>query len=162
MGLEEVKVKDFLSKKIQDIDYLKFGKSDYPKFKRWKTRYSPSFPLSYTPDSNFDKAYQKGLDDVKEILKGIVSEIETFGILSQNQKNLKNTGSKNIFNITQNQSVNVTLENTLKNHLTVNQYDNLKTILEERDKNKKSKGIIKFLKGIGEKSLIEIIKSLLI
>ena len=58
--------------------------------------------------------------------------------------------------------MNLTIENILQNHLTVTQYKELETILKEKDKSKKNNKLMKFLKNVGEKALIEIIKSLLV
>lgn len=107
-----------------------------------------------------EKAYQDGLSKAKELLQGILKEVQSFEIFKKEEVTQKE--SPQTFNITQTQSVNITIENVLQNTLTAAQHKELKTILAEKDTEKKSNKLVEFLKRIGIPVLVEIIKGLLI
>ena len=183
MGLEKEKLIYFLNKQIKEIDDLKSLKRFSPNFHKWQTttlrvllrafgsessqvqdfkdiRYSLGSFIVGNPDYKFEEAYKKGLDNAREVLKGIVEEIETFGM--PEEKNTKKSDPKQVFNITQNQSLDLNIKLVLESNLTVSQFKELETILKEKDEQNKVKSMTEFLEKLGIKPLIDIIKSLLI
>ncbi len=185
MNITKEKLIEFLKERVKEIDELKSLHRYNNDLTKWKTKttrilkevygedssqykdfnsisYGPGYISTSTPESAFDKAYQDGLDNAKSTLTGIIEEIEGFGIFEQKKEATQNP--KQVINIHQNQSqtVNVAIENSLKYHLSGKQFEELTELLKETDQKTKSEKIGNFLKRVGETSLIEIIKSLLI
>ena len=182
--MDKEKIIHFLETKISEIEDLFQHKRFSPQFNKWKTETNRILEKVFgknsshvrdfkvicyhlwnfgplTSDSQHEETYKKGLNNAKAVLQGIIDEIKAFGIPDKNISASQNSKG-NTFNFIQNQSVNVNIEHILKNNLTPTQFEELNNILKENDKKKKGEQVKEFLKKIGESTIIEIIKSLLV
>lgn len=184
MAIGKENLIEFLEKQIKEIDTLSTQGRNAHGFTTWCTAtarileqvygsksshhtsfnsinyFAYNFTIYGSSDDQKEQAYQDGLSKAKELLQGILEEVQRFEIFKK--EGITQKESPQTFNITQNQSVNITIENVLQNTLTVAQHKELKTILAEKDTEKKSNKLVEFLKRIGIPVLVEIIKGLLI
>lgn len=110
-------------------------------------------------EDELNEMRKERLEDAREILKGIIEEIQKFKIPELDKSQSSN--SSQTFNIQQNQSMNFTIE-ALKNNLTVSEFEELNTILKGADKKKKATKVTEFFTKICESTLVKILTNLIV
>lgn len=176
----------FLASKIQEIDGLKNRTEDSPEFIQWHTStkrilghsfgeqspemmefqgifYSPSVSMGMQSSKKEEQtAYREGLRKAKAVLEGIVEGLNLGLPSPANHAPAPSTGGGTVINISQNQSVTLTIENALQNNLTGAQHEELRKILSEQNGEQKKSKLKNFLVNVGEKTLVAILIKLLL
>jgi len=181
----------FLEARISEVDSLLGEDSRFsPGFHKWQTTTKrilarqfgessqevedfekvPFKPTMYVPNGNSEKKllekFRNGLDNAKQVLEGIVDEVEEIGIPGQDSSITDKGGSvTNVYNTQiQNQTTNIQIqiEKVLQEELTPEQFEKLKAILASSDESAKGNKLSEFLKGLGETAMIAILKSVIL
>jgi hypothetical protein len=158
-----------------------------PKFKSWKTStlriierlswdknssyvkdfsnisFVPGAFISWMSNTVFYEAFVTWIETAECILNDMIKEFETLWVPLNAKGNNKHSQNINIINnIKQNQSLSINIENCLKNELTVNQYEKLKEILQEKNKKTKWEKIKEFLLQLWSETLAKLLKNILL
>lgn len=182
----------FLEERISDVDSLLGENSRFsPEFHKWQTttkrilarQFGESsqevedfekVPFKYTGvrviDDNYDKKvlqdFRNGLLIAKQVLTGIVDEVEEIGLPGQDSSITDKGGSvTNFYNTqiqTQTTNIQIQIEKVLQEELTPEQFEEFKAILASSDERAKGNKLSEFIKGLGETAKIAILKSVIL
>lgn len=181
----EQKLIEWLKKQIEKIDNLEKEWYNSINFNAWETStkrlleriswnessYVKNFSsISFSvwvyyhwqPEYEYDDAYNKWLNNAREILKTIVEELEEYGLPEGIKNDWKTNKNNTEVTVNLNQTLNINVKNVLENNLTVSQYNELKEILSIKEKEKKESKLNTFLMWIWINWVSEILKSILL
>lgn len=127
-----------------------------------KISFMPGVFISWMPDSVFREAFVKWIKSAKCTLDDMISEFETLWIPSNTKDYKPMQEIKIVNNLQQNQSLSINIENSLKNELSFNQYENLNKILQEKNEKTKWAKLLKFLTDLWLEALTKIMKEILL
>lgn len=160
--------KSWRATNITLLDSL-FGKNNQYSNEFQKMGYSFIFSKFWIPTgtdfeyySDYVKTWRTILISAIDVLKSAGESIITWNKTKTSSKKSQtiNVNNNNIIN--QTQTINIDIENSLKNELTVKQYEKLNEILQEKNSKTKWKKVLDFLKELWSETLAKIIKGILL
>ena len=116
----------------------------------------------YEFEKVFEEAFEKWLKNAELTLKNIINEFEILWAPQKKVSEKAYQDIKVINNIEQKQILNINIENTLKNELTVKQYEKLNEILQDKNNKTKWEKIKEFLLQLWSETLAKILKDVLL